>query len=486
VSLNSFRLKIALLAGSITGLLLILGGAAVWRVSYRFNLERLDREIRQLGQANLDRVPGGDHWIRLDEALKFVAGDGSSARFALWVKNYDRVMYRSPGWPAEIAPEAFAIPETYDVPGGALKAGPLPPPPRRGEEISPRNPALPRRTAEFFTRAADGRTWRIGVMGNPYVTLLVAADIDDFNARMSELRNLFLGALPLALLLAAGGAWLVARRALRPVTLLAETAERVTAQGLDRRIPEMTRDREFNRLITVCNEMLDRLQKSFQQATRFSADAAHELKTPLARLQLELEQALASAPAGSPAQEVYGSLLEEIHRLKAIVEKLLLLSLADAGRLPLQKQPVDLSALLANIVEDCRAQSPGLAVESDIIPGLAISADADLLEQALQNLALNALKYNRPDGWVRIAARGEGGEVRVYVENSGPPVPASDRDRIFERFFRSDPSRSGGIEGAGLGLSLAREIIRAHGGELTLLESDGERTRFLVTLAVAT
>lgn len=486
MSLNSFRLKIALLSGSITGLLLILGGAAVWRVSYRFNLERLDREIRQLGQANLDRVPGGDHWLRLDEALKFVAGDGTSARFALWVKNYDRVMYRSPGWPEEIAPEAFAIPETYDVSGGTLKAGPLPAPPRRGEEISPRNPALPRRTAEFFTRAADGRTWRIGVMGNPYVTLLVAADIDDFNARMTELRNLFLGALPLALLLAAGGAWLVARRALRPVTLLAETAERVTAQGLDRRIPEMTRDREFNRLITVCNEMLDRLQKSFQQATRFSADAAHELKTPLARLQLELEQALASAPAGSPAQEVYGSLLEEIHRLKAIVEKLLLLSLADAGRLPLQKQPVDLSALLANIVEDCRAQSPGLAVESDIIPGLAISADADLLEQALQNLAINALKYNRPDGWVRIAASGEGGEVRVCMENSGPPIPASDRDRIFERFFRSDPSRSGGTEGAGLGLSLAREIIRAHGGELTLLESDGERTRFLVTLAVAT
>jgi heavy metal sensor kinase len=485
VSLNSFRLKIALLSGSITGLLLVGGGVALWRATYRFNLERLDREIRNLGQANLDRVLGGDHWLRLEEALKFVAGDGSSARFALWVKNYDRVMFRSPEWPDGIAPEAFAVSENYDVPGGALKPGAAPPPPRRGEEISPRNPALPRRTAQFFTRAAGGHSWRVGVMGNPYVTLIVAADIDEFDARMIELRNLFLLTLPVALLLAAGGAWLVARRALRPVTLLTETAERVTAHGLDRRIPEMTRDREFNRLITVCNEMLDRLQTSFQQATRFSADAAHELKTPLARLQLELEQALAVAPAGSPAQEVYGSLLDEIHRLKSIVEKLLLLSLADAGRLPLQKQPVDLSALLANLVEDCRAQSSGLAVAEEIAAGLRVDADAELLEQALQNLALNAVKYNRPDGWLRIAARREGAEVLVFFENSGPPIPASDRERIFERFFRSDPSRSGSSGGTGLGLSLAREIVRAHGGELTLVESDGERTRFLARLAGA-
>ncbi|HVS50938.1 MAG TPA: ATP-binding protein [Opitutaceae bacterium] len=482
MNLNSFRLKIALLSGGITGLLLVGSGLALWRVSYQFNLDRLDREIRNLAQANLDRVLGGDHWIRLEEALKFVAGDRSSARFVLWVKNYDRVIFQSPEWPKEIAPDSFPVSERYEVPGGALEREKLPAPPRRGEEISPRNPALPRRSAQFFTRVAGGRSWRVGVMGNPYVTLVVAVDIDEFNARMVELRNLFLLALPAALLLAAGGAWLVARRALRPVTALTETAERVTARGLDQRIPAMTRDREFNRLITVCNAMLDRLQKSFQQATRFSADAAHELKTPLSRLQLELEQALESAPADSAQQGVYGSLLEETHRLKAIVEKLLLLSLADAGRLPLQKQAVDLSALLANIVEDCRAQSAGLAIDAEISAGLRVEADPDLLEQALQNLALNALKYNRPDGWVRIVARGEGGEVLVFVENSGPPIPAPDRERIFERFFRADPSRSGRSGGAGLGLSLAREIVRAHGGEVILVASDGELNRFVARL----
>ena len=117
-------------------------------------------------------------------------------------------------------------------------------------------------------------------MGNPYVTLILAADMGEFNDRMAELRNTYLAALLVVLVLVAGGSWLVARRALRPVTALTQTAERITAHGLDQRIPAMTHEQEFNRLITVFNEMMARLEQSFQQATRFSADASHELKTP--------------------------------------------------------------------------------------------------------------------------------------------------------------------------------------------------------------
>ena len=486
MNLNSFRLKIALLSGCITGLLLVGSGVAVWRVSYQFNLDRLDREIRNLGQGNLDRVLGGDHWMRLEEALKFVSGPQPSPTFVLWVKNYDRVIYQSPDWPKGIAPESFPVSGEYEVAGGLRPGQPPPPPPRRGEEISPRNPALPRKAAQFYTREADGKIWRIGVMGNPYVSLIIGADIGEFNARMVELRNTFLAALPAVLLLAAGGAWLVARRALRPVTALTRTAEGVTARGLDQRIPAMTRDQEFNRLITVFNEMLDRLEKSFQQATRFSADASHELKTPLARLQLELEQALESAPADSPQQEICSSLLEEIHRLKAIVQKLLLLSLADAGRLQLQRQPVDLSAMLANVVEDCEAQAPELKVERQIAADIRVDADPDLMEQALQNLATNAVKYNRPDGSVRFALLRDGEHVMVHISNTGAQIPPADRERIFERFYRADPSRSGRVDGAGLGLSLAREIIRAHGGDLTLVVSEHDLTRFAVKLPTAT
>lgn len=482
MNLNSFRLKIALLSGLITGLLLIGSGFVLWRISYQFNLDRLDREIRNLGQANLDRMQGGEHWTRLEDALKFVAGNRQSAAFVLWVKNYDKVVYQSPDWPTDLAPNAFPVPQKYEGPNAPKPGQPLPPPPRRGEQISPQNPALPLKSPEFFTRDAGGKTWRIAVMGNPYVTLILAADMGEFNDRMAALRTTYLAALLLVLVLVAGGAWVVARRALRPVTALTQTAERITAHGLDQRIPAMTHEQEFNRLITVFNEMMARLEKSFQQATRFSADASHELKTPLARLQVELEQAMENAPTASPQQEIFGSLLDEVCRLKAIVHKLLLLSLADTGQLNLELQPVNLTRLLENVIEDCQAQAPHLTVEKNLAPDVQVNADPDLLEQALQNLANNAIKYNKPDGSIRFELAKETGRIHIRVINTGPGIPPADQGRIFERFFRVDQSRSQRVEGTGLGLSLAREIIRSHGGELALEASNEELTCFGIIL----
>jgi len=285
------------------------------------------------------------------------------------------------------------------------------------------------------------------------------------------------------LVLVAGGAWLVARRALRPVSALTQIAERVTARGLDQRIPAMTSDAEFNRLVTVFNEMLDRLETSFTQATRFSADASHELKTPLARLQIELEQALESAAAGSPQQEIYSSLLDEVSRLKAIVQKLLLLSLADSGRLQLHFEPINLTRMLENVIEDCRLQAPHLNVEQSLSPDAAVKADPELLEQALQNLATNAIKYNCQGGRIRLELTKEADCVLVRVANTGPGIPAADCERIFERFYRADKSRNGRVEGTGLGLSLAREIVRAHQGELVLEPSQENWTTFTIRLS---
>jgi len=455
MNLNSFRLKIALLSGLITGLLLAGSGFGLWRISYHLNLDHVDRELRNLGQANLDRVQGGEHWERLEAALKFVAGNRDSSGFVLWVKNYDKVVYQSPDWPAELVAESFREAAHYEAANAPKPGQLLPPPPRRGEPISPQNPALPLKSPAFFTQDAGGKTWRIAVLGNPYVTLMLAADMGEFKDRMTTLRNTYLVALAFVLLLVAGSAWLVAKRALRPVAILTQTVERVTAQGLD---------------------------QSFQQATRFSADASHELKTPLARLQMELEQALENPPASTDQQAAFTSLLDEVCRLKAIVQKLLLLSLADAGRLHLQLQPVDLSAMLANVVEDCRAQTAVLKMESQIPPGIHVTADSDLLEQALQNLASNAIKYNHEGGSVGFELLAEAGHVLIRVANTGAPIPEADRDRIFERFYRADPARSGRVEGTGLGLSLAREIIRAHGGDLWLETSHDETNRFALKL----
>lgn len=477
--MNSFRLRLALLVGATTAALLLGAGYVAWQLTNQFNLDRLDRELVNLAKGNLERVSDASHWMRLDGALAFVSGRDRSPAYVLWVKNYAREEYRSKGWPAGIAPEKLPVPELYA--GGVRIA--TPPPPPRNTGLSASNPGLPIREAHFETIGADGHTWRVAVTGNPYSTLVLAANLDELNLDLQRLRRRFLLVLPVVLVVVGLGAWWFASRALRPVTALTRAAEGITAHGLDQRIAAPARDREFERLVTVFNAMLDRLEKSFHQARRFSADASHELKTPLALLQLELEQALQRAGSGSAEQQTYSSLLDEIHRLKAILEKLLLLSLADSGRLALERTPTDLSAMLANLVEDSMALAPQVQVESEIATGVMVPADAVLLEQALQNLTGNALKYNRAGGRIRITVSRVEGRACVVVGNTGPGIPEADRGRLFERFYRGDPARTRDrAAGVGLGLSLSREIFRAHGGDLVLGRSDAEWTEFVATV----
>ena len=495
MNLHSFRLKLALLSGLITGVLLVGTSVVAWRISYQFNLNRLDREILHLGQGNLDREHGPSHYQRFEGALAFISGQDPPRSTLILVRDQEgKAIYVSHHWPANLNADSFPSLSTPFLPQRSPPPPAMPPPPEwPPPEQPPREEPpwrdqlpLPNRVPRFETRVVDGQSWRFGFMGNPQNTLVLGMNIDQFIADLRRLRNACLLEIPAILLLASLSAWFLAQRALRPVAALTRTAERVTARGLDQRIPAMPRDQEFNRLITVFNDMMDRLEKSFQQATRFSADASHELKTPLARLQVELETALENAPSGSPQQEVYSSLLDEISRLKSIVQKLLLLSLADAGRLQLKLQPVDLSAILANVAEDCRAQAPALSLEQQIPAGIQVRADPELLEQALQNLAGNAIKYNRADGLVRFDLSPGAGQVWVRIANTGPAIPPGDQDRIFERFYRADPSRSGEVDGTGLGLSLAREIIRAHGGDLSLEASDTQLTCFAVRLPALT
>jgi signal transduction histidine kinase len=265
---------------------------------------------------------------------------------------------------------------------------------------------------------------------------------------------------------------------------LTATIRRVTAQGLDQRIPTCPEDRDFAELIAVFNEMLERLERSFHQASRFSGDAAHELKTPLAILQGQLEQAINQAEAGSPIQIVLSGILDEVRRLSGISKKLLLLAQADAGRLRLHRRPFNLSASLQDLVEDARMLAPQLLVEESIAPGIKLEADADLLRQALLNLVSNAIKYNINGGWIRLAATPGDQSVEVRITNASHGIAAADRTMLFERFYRADPARSRNIEGTGLGLSLAREIARAHGGDLQLGESAEGQVSFNMVLPV--
>jgi signal transduction histidine kinase len=253
----------------------------------------------------------------------------------------------------------------------------------------------------------------------------------------------------------------------------------------------MRADREIAELIEVVNGMLERLERSFRQAARFSADAAHELNTPLTILQGQLEQSLQETPDGSPLQRALSDLLEEVQRLRSIVRKLLLLAKADSGRLAEAATlgVIDWSGRVRALVEDTRELAPRLAVGADVASGVQILGDENLLVQLLQNLAGNAVKYNRggpggEPGAIHIELKAEKGRAVFRIVNTGPPLTAEERERIFERFYRGDPSHNRRIDGVGLGLSLAREIALAHGGELRVDTERAGWVRFTLELAL--
>jgi signal transduction histidine kinase len=359
-----------------------------------------------------------------------------------------------------------------------------PAPPAKPADRTTKPPPRMKKPCLASIPTASG-VWRTGIMGSERITMLVGVNLAGYYADAERYRRAFLGIVPLAMLLLAAGGWLLAARALKPVALITRTAEGITARGLGQRIPPVVADRELARLVEVINTMLARLEKSFGQALRFSADAAHELQTPLTILQGELDEAVQHAPVGSAEQRRYSGLLEEVQRLKAIVQKLLILARADAGRLELQLQPLDLSSMLESAAEDAGALAPQLKVETQIAPGVMVKADSELLGQVISNLTSNGVKYNRENGLIRFTLSVRNRQACLTIANTGTPVPAQARERIFDRFYRVDQARSKAVPGSGLGLSLAREIVLAHGGELRLDLGTGPMVSFTLMLPVA-
>ncbi|MEI6610499.1 MAG: ATP-binding protein [Deltaproteobacteria bacterium] len=334
----------------------------------------------------------------------------------------------------------------------------------------------------FATIETPSGVWRTGIMGSERITMMVGMNMAGFYKDAESYRRAFLGSVPLALLILGVGGWVIARRALKPVALITRTAEAITVRDLDQRVPLTDSDSELSRLVEVINGMLDRLEKSFSQAIRFSGDAAHELQTPLTILQGELDDAVQHAPVGSEEQQRYSGLLEEVQKLKAIVQKLLILARVDAGRLELCLEPIDLSAMIESAVEDAGAIAQDLQIQKKILPGVIVKADPDLMGQVVRNLTSNAVKYNRANGLIKFQLSVRNNNALFTISNTGVSIPAKDREKIFDRFYRVDQSRSKTVSGTGLGLSLAREIVQAHGGKLRLDSDSGNVVSFTLSL----
>jgi heavy metal sensor kinase len=294
--------------------------------------------------------------------------------------------------------------------------------------------------------------------------------------------------LPLALLCAGGGGWLLARRALRPVDRMTEAARRISAEHLNERLETTGSDDELDRLAATLNEMLGRLDAAFRQVRQFSADASHELQTPLTILRGELEVALRAPRSPDEYQRVLASALEESDRIARLVEGLLLLSRADAGVLRMDRQPVDLGKLMAEVSESVQvlAEAHGVAIECKSVGPITVQGDRAHLRRLLLNLIDNGIKYTPAGGRVTLTLQGDGEWAALRVADTGIGLTREELEQIFQRFYRAPAAVDRGSDGSGLGLCIARSIAEAHGGRIHVESMPRQGSVFTVLLPLHT
>ena len=281
----------------------------------------------------------------------------------------------------------------------------------------------------------------------------------------------------------AGGWWLT-RQALAPVASLTQAAGRITERNLGEELPRTGNADELDRLAGVFNDMLARLDDSFNRTREFTLHASHELKTPLTVLCGETETALRDEPLAPADRERAASQLDELRRLARIVDGLTLLAKADAGQVTLKLEPVRLDELVRDNFEDARilAEPQGIQVELTACEEATVPADRHRLRQLLLNLADNAVKYNQPQGRVTMSLRRVDGVAEFTIANTGPGIPPEMLPRVFDRFFRGDPAHGPTVDGCGLGLSIVQWIVSAHRGSVQIESEPAKTTTVTVRL----
>jgi signal transduction histidine kinase len=335
---------------------------------------------------------------------------------------------------------------------------------------------------QFHNHKIEGKNIRLAEFSENGLTLRAGDDLKAINQVGRDILLAMLGAIPTVLLVTLVGSTWVASKAIAPVEEIRQAAKTITAQRLDQRLPVPPTKDEIAGLIEVLNATFERLQRSFEQSARFSADASHHLKTPIAVLRAGIEEIVADADCSESTQARAEGLLHRIHRLSSVVDNLLLLSRADAGRLDLSKTEFDLAEVLEGVLDDALtlAEPFDLKVEADVPKGLLLTADRTFVAMIAQNLVENAVKYNTPGGRIRVQARAVNGAVEMTIGNTGNGIPIDRTAQLFERFYRVRGDER--VPGHGLGLSTARELARAHDGDVELVSSDGSWTEMRVRL----
>ncbi|MGW4946893.1 sensor histidine kinase [Actinoplanes sp. NPDC004185] len=316
---------------------------------------------------------------------------------------------------------------------------------------------------ELFRIVAVGVQTPAGVQ-----TVLVGESLDTVDDGTEAVIAALLVGLPLLAAMVGAATFYFVGRSLHPVEDMRAQAASITSRNLHTRLPVPATDDEVAALATTMNTMLDRIESASAAQRRFVADASHELRSPLATVQANADLLEGAGLDEAPARSV-ARIRRESARMARLVEDLLLLARVDDAGLRVRREDVDLDDLAYADRERIALEHPRLTVEAAIEP-VRVVGDADALQRVLRNLLDNAARH--ATGTVTVTVRAAGGFAEVSVGNDGPPIPAGDRERIFDRFVRLDDSRSRAGGGTGLGLPIARDIVTAHGGELTVDDLD--------------
>ena len=312
----------------------------------------------------------------------------------------------------------------------------------------------------------------------------VASSLAEVRDTLRRLIFILASIVPLALIIASIGGIFLANKALKPVNEINRITKEITSKNLGLRVPTPATHDELGQLVETINGMIDRLEKSFKQVQQFTADASHELKTPLTILKGEAELALRKEREPEEYRQYLKSSLEEVDRLSRLVQDLLVLSKADMGRLTLQKEPLNLVRIADACCEQCRflGEEKRIRIVFNYPKDaeIWILGDAYRLKQMFYNLIENAIKYSNEGGTVEISMSTNGKFAGVSIRDEGVGIAQEDIPYIFDRFYRVDKSRSREAGGTGLGLSICKWIAEAHQGKITVESTLGVGTRFTV------
>ncbi len=334
----------------------------------------------------------------------------------------------------------------------------------------------------YYNLLLNQTRYRVNISQNAWGTLVIGIENRTFYEVMNEFKDFAVLGLPLAILTALVGGWLLAKIVMRPVVTIAREAESISLSNLQARLPVYTAKDEFGILIHTLNKMIARLEEGVKQIRQFTQDAAHELRTPLTIQRGELELLYQREDLPEEIRPILQRTLDRVISMSQLVDNLMLLAQSDSGRYPVQKQRIHLDRMLREIVEDCQILAENRRVEISLsrCDQSEYEGDPQLLRRLLFNLTDNALKYTQ-NGRIDFSLENRNGQIHITITDTGIGIPEEELPHIFDRFYRVDKARTA-QSGSGLGLAICRWIVTAHGGEIVARNRPGGGTAFEIRL----